>query len=135
VYSLLSFPERMMSRLLRLLLVPLVLAACSEPAAPVADGALTATVEAPTLRLTNRGGQTVYWIVFEAGTAARTFWGPCVDPDRCPHLGPGESQSISYERITGYSPGATDAIVYWWTRVRGGDGDAAGPIRMLPLRL
>jgi hypothetical protein len=124
-----------MRTLLRLLAVPLLLAACGQPAAPVTDGTLAVRADPPVLRLSNRGDVVIYWTAMEAEFASRVDWIPCVDPARCPSLEPGQTRALPYEEIAGYEPGAEEAIVYWWRLVPRGNGFATDDIHTVRVRL
>ena len=54
------------------------------------------------------------YFVYEREGAALINWAPCVDPLRCPSLGPGDRVVIHNAAIGGYAPGKGEAIVWWW---------------------
>jgi hypothetical protein len=65
-------------------------------------------------------GYMVFEKVFIMTSLAR--FGTCVDAVSCPAIAPGERKTIARNEITGYEPGAREAVVYWWHFVRGKDG-------------
>jgi hypothetical protein len=96
----------------------LVLLACANPAGP-SGGGLAVRAVPPALELVNRSAAPVYYFAIERGAAAFTDWAPCTDPSRCAAIATGRTASVPYGEITGYAPGAREAIVYWWHLVPG----------------
>jgi hypothetical protein len=91
----------------------LVLSACAEPTGLTVDR-LATRISPSALELTNHTSTDVYWFAIERGFAARADWVACIDSTRCPPLVPGAGLSVPYASIGGYTPGAREAIVYWW---------------------
>ena len=89
-------------------------AACAALTEPDAAPSLQVSRRPAELVLTNATERPVYFAAFEEQTAAVTFWAPCDDPERCPHVAPGERKLIPYSAVSGYRPGAEVALVYWW---------------------
>jgi hypothetical protein len=103
-----------------------LLASCSflmEPSRRA--GELHVQVAGSNLLLTNRGGEPIHHLAFEANFAALALWAPCASPSQaeCPPLNPGETRALALAGISGYAQGrGQDVIVYWWHLV--GDGPA-----------
>ena len=93
--------------------VLLVILGCTDPTGPI-PGSLWVQAIPPALQLTNQSPAPVYSFVIESQTAALVNWAPCADPSRCSGLAPGGSLHLPYTDIAGYTPGARQAIVYWW---------------------
>jgi hypothetical protein len=90
-------------------------AGCAGPSAARADSATVAvTSRAGAIELDNRTGRRVYYRVIERETSARVRWAPCVDLPECEGFGPNATVRIPYDGVTGYAPGARDAVVFWW---------------------
>jgi hypothetical protein len=68
----------------------------------------------PALELANRDTAPVYFTVFEHQTAMVVRWAPCRDPSQCRSVAGGAEVRLPFDSITGYEPGATAAILYWW---------------------
>ena len=91
--------------------------------APEPAGSAQVTVDrtADGLRLGNATDRPIAYTVFERGYLA--LFAPCLDPGPgCLRLAPGASAVVPYAEIGGYSPGAREAIVYWWHLVPDGAG-------------
>lgn len=58
---------------------------------------------------------------YEYFSRALAIWGPCPNLDDCA-LEPGESTVVPESEIGGYAPGATTAVVLWWSIVPDGAG-------------
>ena len=101
-----------------LLLAALLLAPAScrsDSSAPGGAGLARVTADRVEggLRLVNATVRPVAYTVFEHGFLA--MFAPCLDPGPgCLRLAPGESTIVPYAEIGGYTPGAREAIVYWW---------------------
>lgn len=93
--------------------------ACANPASPH-GGQLTVQATPPVLELTNQSAGPVYYFTIERGAAAYTDWAPCTDPVHCTGIKPGQSATVGYAVIVGYTVDAREAIVYWWHLVPGG---------------
>lgn len=107
-------------RVCSLFLALLTLASCAElTGSDDADPIVVAAVSGA-VRITNRSSGPIYYIPFEAQTAASSLWGPCTDPDRCARVNPGEVISLPNSAFGGYKPGDAEGIVYWW-RLTGED--------------
>jgi hypothetical protein len=76
--------------------------------------ALRAQVDQGGIRLSNATDRTIYYLVFEANFATLALWAPCTEPGRCRSVAPGKEVVIPLSEVTGYKPGATEGIVYWW---------------------
>ena len=105
-----------MSLASRLLLGALVVGAagCStSPMEPRVFGTegLKATVEAPTLTLTNESGQTVRYIALEGGLAISAMW--CLCPG-ARTIKPGGSTTLAYSTIAGYDPDKPNTVLIYW---------------------
>jgi hypothetical protein len=107
-------------RVFSLFLALLTLASCAEPLGLDDAGPIVVAAVAGAVRITNRSSGPVYYIPFEATTAATSLWGPCTDPDRCARVNPGEVISLPNSAFGGYKPGDDEGIVYWW-RLTGED--------------
>ena len=88
------------------------------------------------LRLENNSSRTIYYLVFERDFAARALWGPCNRPDQpCPRLEARSGTQVPYSQISGYEPGAREAVVYWWHLVERDGGWAVDQIRSVVIQL
>ena len=96
-----------------------VLLACGSPTGTGSTGLLVRAAP-PVLNLTNQTATAVYTFVIDRGAAAYTDWAPCSDPGSCASIKLGETSSLPYAHIAGYSSTSTEAIVYWWHLVPGG---------------
>ncbi len=109
--------------------------ACGTPTGPL-GGRLTVRAAPPILELSNESPAVIYTFTIEAQTAARTNWAPCTDPARCSGIKLGGTREMPYTQIAGYTAGATQAIVYWWHLVPGGEtGFMPDSIRAVPVEL
>jgi hypothetical protein len=99
--------------------------ACHDPVAPTSD-VLTATRAALPgfLRLENRTGDPVFYIVTERNAHALADYVFCADPS-CPSVPARGSISVSYGKISGYHAGASEAVVLHWRLQRQQDGSYA----------
>lgn len=93
-----------------------VLAACDLPLVSDRDHpSVRAHAEAPTLSVTNAGGRTVRYLVFERSDLALILWGRCTpEQAECATLAPGQTERIPYSAIAMYDEGDAEAVVYWW---------------------
>lgn len=92
---------------------------CGSPTGTASAGLLVRAAP-PVLSLTNRSSAPIYSFVIDRGAAAFTDWAPCTDPGTCPAIKVGETSSLGYAQIVGYSSTSTEAIVYWWHLVPDG---------------
>jgi hypothetical protein len=121
------------------LLVPLVVAAataaaCRGEPTPVSDRVLTVTRNPPAFRFDNASAAPVYYFAAERNTLALIDWVPRVDSG-VPTVPARGSRTVPYAEVTGYAPGADEAVVYWWQAVPDGAGGIeAGPFRTLVVR-
>ncbi len=91
------------------------LAALVVACAPAADGPrFTVRAAPPALELVNRDTAPVYFTIFEHQTAMVVRWAPCRDPSQCRSVPGGAEVKLPFDSITGYEPGATAAILFWW---------------------
>jgi hypothetical protein len=102
-----------MSRSLSLL-AAVALAACSgsSPAAPAVP--LEVRAVPPHLVLTSRDSAPIYFVVFERQLATTVRWRPCPEPGECRRVEPRGEHRLPLDSIPGYTPGATEALLYWW---------------------
>ncbi|MDP3676348.1 MAG: hypothetical protein Q8R44_14845 [Novosphingobium sp.] len=94
--------------------------ACANPTGLI-GGHLAVQAAPPVLELTNQSPASIYSFTIERDAAAYTDWAPCNDPARCSPLRPGASMAVPYTQIAGYASGASEAIVYWWHLIAGGE--------------
>ena len=93
----------------------LALTALVAGCAPATDGPrLTVRAVPPALELINRDTAPVYFTIFEHRTAMVVRWAPCHDPSECQSVAGGAEVKVPFDSITGYEPGATAAILFWW---------------------
>jgi hypothetical protein len=125
----------------------LMLAACSNDTEPVTapitnsgtPGIVAGTLEAhatrPTLTLRNTTEFVVGYMVVDKDQAVIALYPPC--GPNCPTLRQGESVTLNYAAISGYTPASTEAIVMWWKYVRRTDGSLTpdGGIQTRKVRL
>ncbi|SRR5258706_10638556 len=104
--------------------------ACNSPTGPV-----QITSRNGALQLTNATDGPVFYTIIESETAARVDWAPCVNPSVCPYIAPHQQRAIPYAEITGYHPGAREAIVYWWHLEAPADAYQPDSIRATRVRL
>ena len=86
---------------------------CTDGVGPIA-GSLQVEIFPPVVRLSNRSSAPIYSFVVERQALAYVDWIPCTNPLTCQGLAPGQDSLIQYTAITGYAPGAEEAVVYWW---------------------
>lgn len=82
-------------------------------------GTLEATANRPTLLLRNTTEFVVGYMVVDKEQIVVAMYPPC--GAQCPKLAQGEQLMLPYGSISGYSAKSTEAIVMWWTYVRGAD--------------
>lgn len=113
----------MIKRFLAFAATALLLAACDLPLSSDDQVELRVEATAPTLTITNVGGQTVRYLVFDRSELALAFWGRCTPDQReCATLPPGDTDRISYGSIGLVTPGESQAVVHWWIDERLPDG-------------
>jgi hypothetical protein len=88
-------------------------------------GPLSLDVEASRVaggvQIANATSQPIAYAVWNRGWLA--LFAPCTDTGpECPRLAPGETLTVQESDIDGWAPGATEAIVRWWTVVPDGAG-------------
>ncbi len=105
--------------------------ACGNPSGP--GETLVVRAVAPQLEITNRTQAAVFYIVINQSAVAYTDWVPGVNG---PHVNAGNSVSLTYSQIVGYTTGATKATVYWWQAVPGpADTPQPGRIQQITVTL
>ena len=103
-------------------MVAAALAACGTDETPLAvttpDGAdarVAVSGVAAGLRLTNTGTSALAYLVFERNFAALALFAPCTDPGpSCVRLAPGQTVTVPFREIGGYTSAAREVIVYTW---------------------
>lgn len=114
----------------RLLLVVATLAsvACADSTSPKPE-LLRINVLPDALELVNTSQKPVYVLVAERNSLALMDLAPCMDPS-CESVAVGGSMVVPYVEISGYSAGASEAVVYNWHLVPdGADGFRPDSIR------
>ena len=116
--------------------VAAALAACGADETPLAastpDGAparVAVSRVAAGLRLTNTGTSALAYLAFERNFAALVLFAPCTDPGpSCVRLPPGQTVTVPFREIGGYTSAAREVIVYTWhvLPAPGGGHRAAG---------
>jgi hypothetical protein len=99
----------------------LAIASCSDATAPKSD-LLRISVQPEAVELMNDSPQPVYVFVVERNSLALVDWAPCSDPSNCDGIAVGGTKVIPYDDITGYAPGAAEAVVHHWHLVPDGAG-------------
>lgn len=94
----------------------------SSPNSGIVAGALEVKVDraAKSLTLRNTTEFEVGYMVIEANMATVAMFPPC--GAQCPLLAQGNSASVAYSAIGGYSAQAKEARVLWWTYTHNADG-------------
>jgi hypothetical protein len=99
-------------------------------------GTLRVTAAHSVLTLRNETGQPVGYLVTDADMMTIALFPPC--GDSCPVLQPGDSATVAYTAIDGYTEASTEASVKWWRYARSADGSlhAEGALQTVavPLR-
>lgn len=98
-----------------------VLAACTDPAAPIIDG-VQAELTPEGLLAHNHRSEAIYYQAIERVIAARVDWVPCLGDGPCRHIEPGGSKTIPYEELMWGIDGSEEALFYWWLMVPDGNG-------------
>lgn len=65
------------------------------------------------LVLSNRLAEPIHYVAVEAETATRIDL--YFDPSKWPAVAPGATTRLPYREVTGYAPGARDAVIYLWS--------------------
>lgn len=110
----------MMHRSLRAGAWVLALASCTSPSAPVVEG-VQAELTSEGLEVRNFRSDAIYYFAIERGLAALVDWAPCIGPGPCPHIDPGDTETISHAAL-GWTAGSSEALLYWWEMVADGHG-------------
>jgi hypothetical protein len=106
------------------LAVVVLVVGCEAPSRPptsVSGGVLTVTAAAGVLRLRNGSQEAVNDFLLARDAVPLVDWLPCAGP-ACPAVPSGDSVSVPYVQVAGYSPATTEAIVWWWHSVSDGAG-------------
>lgn len=108
------------------------LVACGRAEDPAGPVTVVVAVQAAerTLTVRNPGREPLAVFVVERQTAALINWAPCASTGPgCLRLAPGGSITVAYTEVTGWTPQATEAIVYTWRVLpKHGGGYRAGPL-------
>lgn len=120
---------------LAMLCLSALLAGCAESPGPLDPSApLDVSVASRSIRLENQDSRTIYYLIMEAGFAGRVLWAPCTSPEEpCARLEPQAAVRVPYSQISGYEPGAREAILYWYhllERDGGWEVDQVRPVRV-----
>lgn len=107
--------------ILALVLIPSV-AACDGGPLFNEDGFRVERAVPASLVLINNSQQRVYYFVADRDALALIDWVPCIDPQQCVGIDPGDQARVAYPAIAGYQPGSGSAVVYWWLLVPNGSG-------------
>lgn len=99
----------------------LALAACSDPALPVAERVQARAAGDAILAITNRGDDAVY--VRASDPTVLALMAAC-SPSTCTRVAPGETLRLPYAEIENYDPGDAQATVAWWAFVTESGGTA-----------
>ena len=92
----------------------LALAACSDPALPVAERVQARAAGNAILAISNRGDEAVY--VRATDPTVLALQSAC-SPSTCARVAPGETLRLPYAGIENYDPGDAQASVAWWAFV------------------
>jgi hypothetical protein len=131
-------PHRTPMRITRLIALLLLVAGLSgcETSPFMVDGPLTIVVRNRALEVVNRTDEPVYLTVIERESSNLIDWFPCLDPQKCEGLAPGEMRIIPYEEIVGYERGEREATLYWWhLEAKSGGGFQQDSLRKEIIRL
>jgi len=109
----------MSMRRLIAMVAALAIGSCSDPIAPESD-LLRINVLPDALEIVNISQQPVYLFIAERNTLALLTWAPCTDPTTCEGIDVGKSMVVTYDAITGYFPGAAEAVVHHWLLIPNG---------------
>ena len=102
-------------------------------------GLLAGTLETvairPHLKLRNTTEFVVGYMVVDKDQMVVALYPPC--GAQCPKLAQGEQLLLPYANIAGYTDRSTEAVVMWWTYIRGADNTLQphGPVQTRHVRL
>lgn len=98
-------------------------------------GTLEATANRPNLILRNTTEFVVGYMVVDKEQMVVALYPPC--GAQCPKLAQGEQLMLPYTSIGGYTAKSTEAVVMWWTYVRGADNtlQPSGAVQTRHVRL
>ncbi len=99
-----------------------VLLACQDNVGPVEGvigGRLAVRAAALDLELTNQSPAPIYYLTLGLGSVGFTLAPLCTDPSRCTAIQAGQTASVPYAQIPGYTADTREAIVYWWHLIPG----------------
>ena len=101
----------------------------------IVAGTLEVRAARPTLTLRNTTEFQVGYLVVDKDQAVIALYPPCLS--NCQTLRQGESVTINYSAIAGYTARSTEAIVMWWKYVPRADGSLTpeGGIQTVKVRL
>ena len=86
-----------------------------------------------TLQLRNTTEFVVGYMIVEKDIATIALFPPC--GANCTRIAQGQSRSVKFNEIVGYTPSAREARVMWWTYAPGSDGQAQGGVNTVVVRL
>lgn len=86
----------------------------------IVAGTLEVSTANNTVKLRNTTERQVGYMVIEKNQVIVAMFPPC--GANCPILKQGESASVAFTQIGGYTPQATDAMVLWWKYAVRSDG-------------
>jgi hypothetical protein len=108
-----------------------LMAACASPTGLVSDGTLEVRPRDADVQLRNLSERPVFYFMAERETLTLIDWRPCVTAE-CPSVAAHALLTVPHEQIVGFTPGAREAVVFWWRAVPAGPGTfAADSIRSL----
>lgn len=101
----------------------------------IVAGTLEAKAARPTLTLRNTTEFVVGYMVVDKDQAVIALYPPC--GQNCPTLKQGESATLNYTSIGGYTAASREAHVMWWKYVRRADGSLTpeGGVQTVNVRL
>lgn len=110
-------------------------AADPNPNQGIIAGALTARASNAAITLRNGTEFVVGYLVLDSGMATIALFPPC--GSNCAKLVQGDSVTVPYSAIGGYTPKSTEARVLWWTYRRLADGtlEPQGGVNTIRVRL
>ena len=87
--------------------------ACQGPT-DVIGGRLDVRAGSSHLELTNHSPAAVYYNAKPGGYGPAEDWGPCIDPESCDGIAPGERLDLPYSVMPEFESGHRTVWVYWW---------------------
>ena len=118
-----------------LLLVATILTGCLE-VVPPQSRLLSAQRTSEGIDLLNHSDQIRYTFSADLDTLeVMEGWTPCVDPETCDGIPPGDARITLFENIRGWSLQTRDVVVLHWALVPDGAGFKPDTIRALRLRM